>query len=497
VSLDSPFITSGTRLASAGRHSRVDALEPATVWIALVLATILAAALRFPFLGHQSLWFDEIYTRDILGANSLSGLWDHIRNTDSTPPLYYFIGLLFGGRSAADMRAIPAAALVLSVPVAFLAFRSLIGERAALASAWILAVSPILVSYSTNARAYGLLVLTGLLTIWAFSAVLEGDDWKPYLLWVLASVACVWTHYFGGFLVAAEIVVLLVVRPDMQGPTIRWSLVVLVALLPLIPLIAHQTGDERSAFIAGTSVTSRLSTTVRQFATGPNVPRAWLEAAGLAIWVLAVVGGAVRALVDRNRDGIVLGLVLISFGLPLLTGVVGFEDRFYVRNVITAVPLLAALSAPVMLRLRAVPLIAYLALAILTSVWVASNWRYQEADWHGALNRVESIDPRAPVLAIGDRSEPVVRTYLNRDPVPTQRLVTRQAWIVVQGVRGPHERAFNPAPIPAIPGFIPKRALLNHAFRLMLVRARRPTALTAATIPQATLFAGGSGTGAG
>ena len=81
--------------------------------------------------------------------------------------------------------------------------------------------------------------------------------------------------------------------------------------------------------------------------------------------------------------------------------------------------------------------------------------------------------------------------------MPTQRIVTRQAWIVVQGVRGPHERAFNPAPVPTIPGFTPKRSLLNHAFELMLVGARRPTALTATTIPQATLFAGGSGAGAG
>src|SRR5437660_6853008 len=91
-------------------------LEPRLVWLVLVLATVLGAALRVPFLGHQSLWLDEIFTRDILGASSLSGLWHHIQSTESTPPLYYLLAWLFGGRSAVAMRAIPALALIAAVP---------------------------------------------------------------------------------------------------------------------------------------------------------------------------------------------------------------------------------------------------------------------------------------------------------------------------------------------------------------------------------------------
>jgi hypothetical protein len=78
-----------------GRSQRV-AVEGSpprrTVWLVLVLAMIIAAGLRLPFLGHQSLWLDEIYTRDILGEPSLSGLWHHVQATESTPPLYYLLG---------------------------------------------------------------------------------------------------------------------------------------------------------------------------------------------------------------------------------------------------------------------------------------------------------------------------------------------------------------------------------------------------------------------
>jgi hypothetical protein len=91
-------------------------LEPKLVWLVLVFSTLLAAALRLPFLDHQSLWLDEIFTRDIVGELTLSGLWHHVQSTESTPPLYYLITWLFGGRSAAAMRTIPALALIATVP---------------------------------------------------------------------------------------------------------------------------------------------------------------------------------------------------------------------------------------------------------------------------------------------------------------------------------------------------------------------------------------------
>lgn len=82
-----------------------------------------------------------------------------------------------------------------------------------------------------------------------------------------------------------------------------------------------------------------------------------------------------------------LALATITVGAPLLLALLGIEDRFYARNVILVTPLAATLAAPLMLRLRAVPLAAYLALALLTSVWVATNWRYEQVDWRDALAR--------------------------------------------------------------------------------------------------------------
>lgn len=463
-------------------------LEPRLVWLVLVLATVLGAALRVPFLGHQSLWLDEIFTRDILGASSLSGLWHHIQSTESTPPLYYLLAWLFGGRSAVAMRAIPALALIAAVPVSYLAFRRLVGQRVALATAVMLAVSPILVSYSTDARSYGLLVLTALFSVWGLSAVIDAGRPRNYALWTVASIACVWTHYFGAFLIGAEVVVLLAMSPGMRAATLRWFLVIGLCLIPLVPLALNQSGDERAEFIAGIPLGSRVSSTVRQFAMGANVPRTWLEAAGLVLYCLAAATGVWLALRSRRGPRLVLAIAAMVIGTPLLLAAFGIEDRFYARNLVLALPLVTVLAASAMVRIRALPLLAYVVLASVSSLWVATNWRYEQPDWRHALARAESIDPSIPVLAVTKQNAPAVRTYLGRDPASPYGLVARRLWILIEPIRTAGHRALVPAPVPTLPGFSSERAFHVHGFWIILAGARGAAPLASAELPNATLF---------
>jgi uncharacterized membrane protein len=461
-----------------------------TVWLILALATIVAAGLRLPFLDHQSLWLDEIYTRSILRESSLAGLWRHIEATESTPPLYYVLGWLIKARSAAAMRLIPALALTAAVPVSYLAFRRLVGSRAALATAAILAVNPTLVAYSTDARSYGLFVLTALLSVWAFSALIEAGSALRYALWALASVSCIWTHYFGVFIVCAETLALLHAHSRERRLTLSWTVLIGLLLVPLVPLLSSQTDNERAGYIAGIPLTKRVAETVRQFAMGANVPRTLLEALGLLVFYLAIAAGvwiALRSAPKRSR--VLLALAAIALATPLLLSALKIEDRFYARNVIAMLPLAAALAAPAMLRLRAVPLVIYLLLAGVTSAWVATSWRYEQVDWRGALDRAEKIDPTAAVVAVNDLSAPVIETYLGRHAEPST-LSSKRAWVIVEPVRAAKQRALSPAPTQSLPGFAVLRSLQLHGFRLILFGALKPTPISPTEVKDATLFAG-------
>jgi len=386
------------------------------------------------------------------------------------------------------MRLPSALALIAAVPAAYLALRRLIGVRGALAAAAIVAVNPGLVGFATDARSYGLLVLTGLLSLWGFSALLERATRWRYAAWVAASVACLWTHYFGAFLIAGEAVILFVVLRDARRATLVCCLAIAVCVAPLIPLVAHQNGSEDAAFIAGIPLGSRLEATVRQFAMGPNVPRTWLEGAGLALAVLGAVAGAVLA-VRRREARPLLVLAVLAFGVPLAIAVLGIEDRFYARNLVAVLPLSAGFVALGLVRARAAPLAVYLALCVLTSVWIATNWRYEQLDWRTAVARMASADPLAAVVATDAGDAPVVRTYLGRDPAPSVR--ANAVWLAIEPARGPHQRALNPEPVPAgvaaaLPGFRPVRELDVHGFRLILERAVAPRPITA--VPGEAVF---------
>lgn len=442
-------------------------------WIAVALLTAVAAALRLPFLAHQSFWFDEIYTRDIVGEPTLSAVWHHVKATESTPPLYYVLTWLLGGRSEAALRLIPALSLTAAVPVGYMAFRRPFGERHAVVAAAILAVSPALVSYATDARSYGLYVLTGLLTVWGLFAVLESGTRTRYALWTVASILCVWTHYFGCFFVAAEILALLVLRRRRWVATIAWSAVIAACLVPLVPLVAAQS-DSRAGFIATVPLQSRLKQFVREFAMGPNVPHMGLEVAGVAIASAAVAYGAIYATRRGEARRALLAIAALGVAAPLLLSLLGIEDRFDPRNVMPALPLAAALAAPGLLRLRGVPMAAYVALALVTSLWVATDWRYEQLDYRGALTTARRDDSQAAIITPTPLYEPVAATYLASEPAHVPPLA-RDVWLLVEPKRGYGQRAWHRQPPPlGPPGFAEQRELIVHGFRLVLYAAARP-----------------------
>jgi mannosyltransferase len=463
------------------------------------LATVVAAALRLPFLATQSLWFDETYTVHVVQAGSLGELWHRIGASESTPPLYYLLAWgwthAVGSSGAAAVRTVSALALIAAVPVAYFALRRLAGGRAALATAALVAVSPLLGWYALDARAYGLLVLAGLLSVWACGAALEDPTPRRLALWGLAVTAAVWTHWFAGFLVLAEAVALLWLRREAWHGALLAGAAVLIGLLPLAGLLHEQIGDDRAAFIAASRLADRVEELVRQFGAGVNVPRTWLEAVTLAVALAALAVGTLLTVQRARRDDgarALLAIAVVALLLPLTLGALELYDRFNVRNVLFLWPLAAALAAPALLRLRGVPLAVLLALGIGTSLWTQSGWRYGNTDWRAAIARVEAGDPERPVVSVGRLGIPVASLYLDRAPAVAP-VFARRAWLVVEPARSPGHRELAPLDPPLVAqlrsAFPQHREQLVHGFRVIDLRAAAPVALDPAQLSEAALFA--------
>src|ERR1700687_4805193 len=152
----------GAAPAPAGPPTvRAEGRVPA--WWALAGLVILAAALRFSTLDLQSFWYDEAFTPVHVLHRSLWATLRAVSHTENTPPLWYVIAwtdarLLGTGEVA--LRLPSALAGGATVPVVWAIGRELTGRRAALVAAALVAVNPLFVWYSQEARAYALLVLT-------------------------------------------------------------------------------------------------------------------------------------------------------------------------------------------------------------------------------------------------------------------------------------------------------------------------------------------------
>ena len=317
--------------------------------LALVGIVALAEALRFATLGVQSLDFDEAYTVQIVGG-SLGHVFRQVPVTESTPPLYYLLQWAWAqvfGVGVVGLRTLSALLGTLVVPVAFAAGRRLGGVRAGLVAALLVAVNPLMVWYSQEARSYALLSLLCALSFWAFVCALERPSVAVLAGWALASAAALATHYFAVFLVGVEAVWLLCVfwrRRDARRWVVPAVGAVVIVGTALLPLAVDQASHNRTEWIEALSLPTRVREVGKKWLTGEIGPVASWE---LALFVV-VVGVLLVMALRRGRQRGALLAAAVGGGALFVSLVVDLAGARYLisKNEMPALTvLLVALGA--------------------------------------------------------------------------------------------------------------------------------------------------------
>jgi mannosyltransferase len=146
---------------------------------------LLAGVLRLWGLGRQGFWYDEATTAWLLRGTPAE-LLRRVVHTESTPPLAYLVAWLWirvFGDTEVGLRSLSAVAGVAAVPVTLLAARQLVGRRAGPFAGLLVAVNPLLVWYSQEARAYSLLVLGSALSLLLFARAFANPTFGRLLAW--------------------------------------------------------------------------------------------------------------------------------------------------------------------------------------------------------------------------------------------------------------------------------------------------------------------------
>ena len=173
-----------------------------SAWL-LAAIVLLAALLRLPDLGVQSLWYDESATWSQVNG-SLADLF--VRTAaDNYPPLYNILAWIsvavFG--DAEWVLRLPSALLGIgNVPLIYLLASRIGGRTAGLLAAALLALSAFHIWYSQEARMYALLAFTATAHGWAVLELTRQAKVAVRVLVVISGVALVYSHPFGALTVA-------------------------------------------------------------------------------------------------------------------------------------------------------------------------------------------------------------------------------------------------------------------------------------------------------
>jgi mannosyltransferase len=412
-------------------------------WIVSGL-TLLAAALRFATIGAQSYHHDEIVTASrVLRA----GFWDAMDTvgySESAPPLYYALAWLWTqvtGTGEVGLRSVSAVAGIATVPVAFLLGAELRGRRAGLIAAALVAVNPMLLWYSQEARAYALFVLLTAISLLYFVRVLDRGQRRDSLAWGIASALAFGTHYFAAFPIAAEAIWLLRKRGRESGGAFPGLWVVAAAALALAPLVVHQMSFSHTEWISNFTLGHRLWETSLTFMLGetgeiiarPEHPLlAALPALLAAVALVLVFSRGDRG--ERRAASIPLALGAVTVLVPVAIGLLDSgKDFVLARNLIPAlVPLLVAVAVGFSLRrarragaILAGVLVAY---SLAFSVWASISPALQRPDWDAVAAELgEPTVPRAMVTwTLGEAS---LRYYLSTGASQVQADESFDWWV--------------------------------------------------------------------
>jgi hypothetical protein len=192
--------------------------------LTVILATLAGAALRFVNLARPELWLDESCTWYFTCKASPFDFHTRYLLYENASRLYYM--LLSGwtavfGQTPWGLRSFSAVVGALTIPLVALWLRSVAGNAPAALAAAIVAVHPLHVYYSREARFYPLWMVELIGVSWCAWLAVRTDRRWYWAGYVALFLAALWTHYFTLFL-APVALVLPFLQPSSSRRWRRW-----------------------------------------------------------------------------------------------------------------------------------------------------------------------------------------------------------------------------------------------------------------------------------
>ena len=286
----------------------------------LVVLTIIGVFLRFYNLGFNSLWLDEASTYGF-AVKSFPEIWQATSAGEFNPPLFYWVEhvMLMFGNNEVVLRFIPALLGVLTIPLVYFVGKEFIDRNVGIIAAAAFAVSPFLIYYSQEARAYSMMLFFVAAAMVFYLKALKTNDITNWALFGVMSALAFWAHFYAFTIIAALFIYALALRirdihKGIQGlkMIIIAAAVFVILCLPLI-LVTAQLFFVRSASAPtfGIQGLGLITETFRQVA-------GFADIAFVVLFILFVIGVVQAFLIDKEKGVFLVWLTIATFAISYI-----------------------------------------------------------------------------------------------------------------------------------------------------------------------------------
>jgi hypothetical protein len=220
--------------------------------LAVAVVTAVGLAIRL-VLVRQSLFADELATYWDVANRGLGGVVSTVHSdAEITPPLYFVVAWLTTRVHLAPelFRAPSLVAGTAGIPIAYLLGRRTVGRPAAVVAAGLVALSPFMILYSTEARGYSLAMTLVMLSGLAMLKAVDGGRVRWWVLYGVCSCGAVYTHYTAAFVLAAQLGWLLWAEPRARRAALLANAGAAVAFLPWVSGFVNDLNSPTTAILS-------------------------------------------------------------------------------------------------------------------------------------------------------------------------------------------------------------------------------------------------------
>jgi mannosyltransferase len=192
----------------SGRSTEDVASQRAARWIISTIAGLTLVGLAIRVVNFdQALLGDELSTYWIVNGRSLGDVLSSVRSDNEiTPPLFFVLGWLSlqpdWGPEWVRLPSLIAGTA--TIPLVYLLGARTVGRVAGLLGAAVIALSPFMIYYSTEARAYAVMIVLLVGSTLALLAALRTGRARWWVAYAACSCAAMLSHYTAAFPLAAQ-----------------------------------------------------------------------------------------------------------------------------------------------------------------------------------------------------------------------------------------------------------------------------------------------------